>query len=183
MNTKIATFAVVLLIEVFVATGTGIGLADVLSTQGQTEIQQSDKISQRTNVLRSLALALSSGKDAIHPFRGSPSQNHAQQDPLSPPIEGMECHIDRITSYISCYSYLTDPEKADTLYARLIDELQATLPADSWKGIQKEPGISSVRSYTYKDQNSNAHIDIDILAQLTAGGQSSYMVSFFAWPH
>lgn len=183
MKIKIASFVAVLLIGGFGGTSTAIGFEDVLSKQGQAEIQQPGEISQGTNALRSLVLALSSGKDAIRPLRGSPSENDFKRDRLSPPIEGMECHIDRIASYISCYSYLTDPEKADTLYARLIDEIQAALPSDTWKGIQKEPGMSSVRSYTYEDQNSNAHIDIDILAQLTAGGQNSYMVSIFAWPH
>lgn len=101
MKIQITTFAVVLLIESFVAAGTGIGLADVLSTQGQAGIQQPGEISQGTNVLRSLALALSSGKDAIRPFRGSPSENDSKRDSLSPPIAAMECHIDRIASVTS----------------------------------------------------------------------------------
>lgn len=183
MKIRIAFLAAVFLMRSFVVTSAAIGLEDILPNQGQADIQQPDKTSQGTNTLRSLALALSSGKEAMRPFGGSPSENDSKRDRPSPPIEGMECHIDRIASYISCYSYLTDPEKADILYARLIDELQAALSSDTWKGIQKEPAMSSVRSYTYEDQNSNAHIDIDILAQLTPGGQNSYMVSVFAWPH
>ena len=183
MKITIAFLAAVFLIRNFVATSTALGLEGILPKQGQAEIQQRSKTIQRTNALRSLALALSSGKEAIRPFGSTPSENDSKRDRFSPPIEGMECHIDRIGSYISCYSYLTDPETAATLYARLMDELQAALPSDSWKRTEKEPRLSSIRSYSYEDQNSNAHIDIDILTQLTAEGQNSYLVSVFAWPH
>jgi hypothetical protein len=183
MKIKIASFAAVFLIAGFVAAGTAMALEDILSKQGQADIQPSGKTGQRTNALRGLALALPSGKDAMDPFHGSSSETHAERDRLNPPIAGMECHIDRIVSYISCDRTLIDPEEADTLFTRLIDELQAALPSDRWKGIQKEPGMSSVRSYTYEDQNSNAHIDIDIIAQMTSGGENSYMISIFAWPH
>lgn len=172
MKIKIASFAAALLIVGFLATGNAIASEDVLSKQGQVAVQQSGKTSQGTDALRNLALALSTGKEAIHPLSGSPSENQA----------GIKCHVNRIATYIPCYSDLIDSEEADTLFTRFIGELQAVLPSDRWKGIPKEPGISSVRSYSYEDQNSNAHIDIDIIAQLTPGGQYSYMVSIFAWP-
>lgn len=132
--------------------------------------------------LTDLALALASGKNAMQPFRGAPSVNHAEKDTLNAPIAGLECYIDRIASYISCYSPLMDREKAGTLFTRLIDDLQGGLPSDTWKGIKKDPGMSSTLSYIYQHQDSNAHVDIDILARPGLGGQSSYMVSFFGWP-
>jgi hypothetical protein len=33
----------------------------------------------------------------------------------------------------------------------LINELQAVLPSDSWRGAETQPGIDSIRSYTYED--------------------------------
>jgi hypothetical protein len=81
----------------------------------------------------------------------------------------MDCYIDRIASYISCYSCLIDPQEADTLFTRLMDELRAALPSERWKGIKKEPGMSSVRSYAYENRNSSAHIDIDIIVRMEPG--------------
>ena len=47
----------------------------------------------------------------------------------------MDCDIDRILSYISCYSATTDmKEAADYRFTRLIKELQDVLPADRWGG-------------------------------------------------
>jgi hypothetical protein len=69
------------------------------------------------------------------------------------------------------------------LFSRLADEVQAALPLDRWRGMQKAPGTASIRSYTYEDQRSNAHIDIDITAGMRPGEQNFYMLSLFAWPH
>jgi len=102
----------------------------------------------------------------------------------NPPIAGMNCYLDRIAIHVSCHSSLVaTEEEAVTLFSRVVDEVQAALPSDRWRGMQKEPGTASIRSYTYEDQRSNAHIDIDITAGAGPGGQNFYMVSFFAWPH
>jgi hypothetical protein len=102
----------------------------------------------------------------------------------NPPIAGMNCYLDRIAIHVSCHSSLVDTEEeAVTLFSRVVDEVQAALPSDRWRGMQKEPGTASIRSYTYEDQRSNAHIDIDITAGAGPSGQNFYMVSFFAWPH
>jgi hypothetical protein len=151
-------FAAVLLIASFVVTGIAVASEDVFSNQVQP--------SGEGTALRSLALALSSGKEAMRPFRGPPSENHAESDRLNVPIAGMDCYIGRIASYISCYSSLIDPQDADTLFTRLMDELRVALPSERWKGIKKEPGISSVRSYTCENRNSSAHIDIDIIVRM-----------------
>ena len=75
-------------------------------------------------------------------------------------------------------------EEAVTLFTRLIDDLQAGLPSDRWIGAGKEPGLgtASIRSYTYEDQNSYAHIDIGIIAGTGPSGQNFYMVAIFGWP-
>ena len=182
MNSKIRFFAAALLIAGLITPGAAMASEVALPSQLQAGLPPSGEMSQETNELRTLGLALSSGKDAMRPFRGSPSKNPAEKDRLNTPIAGMECYIDRIASYISCYRSLIDPEAADTLFTRLIDELQAVLLSERWIGIKKEPGMSSVRSYTYEDRSSSAHIDIDIIARMGIEGQNSYMVSAFAWP-
>jgi hypothetical protein len=35
--------------------------------------------------------------------------------------------------------------------------------------------------YTYKDRNSDAHIDIDLDARLDTEGEFSYFVTIFGW--
>jgi hypothetical protein len=157
---------------------------DVASGDRRGDIHPSSETSQQNNALRSLALALSSGKEAMRPFRGSRSENDPDKDRLNPPIAGMDCYLDRIATYVSCFSSLVHTEEeAVTLFTSLIDELQTALPSDRWRGMQKDPGSASIRSYTYADQRSNARIDIDIIAGTGPSGQSIYMVSSFGWPH
>jgi len=158
---------------------------DVASRHRRAYIYPSSESSQQRNALRSLALALSSGKEeALRPFRGSLSEDDPDKDRLNPPIAGMNCYLDRIAIHVSCHSSLVDTEKeAVTLFSRLVDEVQAALPSDRWRGMQKEPGTAWIRSYTYEDQRSNADIDIDITHRMGPSEQSFYMVSLFAWPH
>src|SRR5688572_15666449 len=146
MKIKIAFFAAVLLIASLVATGTAIASEDVLSKPVKADIQPSGE------PLRRLAVALSSGREAMRPFRGSPSESHAEKDRLNAPIAEIECYIDRIASYVSCYSSPAGAEEAETLFTRLVDDLQAALPSDRWKGMKQEPGLASIRSHTYVDQ-------------------------------
>jgi len=158
---------------------------DVASGHRRADIHPSSESSQQSDALRSLALALSSGKEeGLRPFRGSRSEGDPYKDRLNPPIAGMNCYLDRIAIHVSCHSSLVDTEKeAVTLFSRLVDEVQAALPSDRWSGMQKEPGTAWIRSYTYEDQRSNAYIDIDITHRTGPSGQSFYMVSLFAWPH
>jgi hypothetical protein len=158
---------------------------DVASGHRRADIHPSSESSQQSDALRSLALALSSGKEeGLRPFRGSRSEGDPYKDRLNPPIAGMNCYLDRIAIHVSCHSSLVDTEKeAVTLFSRLVDEVQAALPSDRWRGMQTEPGTAWIRNYTYEDQRSNAHIDIDITHRTGPSGQSFYMVSLFAWPH
>jgi hypothetical protein len=175
MKIEIAFFATMFLIASLLA-GTAIASQDP-ARQTQTD---SYEMSRETNALRGLVSALASGKDAMRPLRGPRSENHAEKDRLNAPIAGLECYIDRIASYVSCYSSLMGPEEAETLVTSLIDELQAALPADRWKESAKQPG-KSMRSYSYEDRESNARINIDVIDRLGLRGQSSYMVALFGW--
>jgi hypothetical protein len=47
--------------------------------------------------------------------------------------------------------------------------------------MEQESGSDSIRSFTYADQNSDAHIDIDLIAQLETERDYSYLVTIFAW--
>jgi len=174
------------LVGCVVVSGIVVASLDVGSGQLRSDIHPSSETSPGNSALGSLALALSSGKDAMRPFRGSGSENLPEKDRLNPPIAGMDCYLDRIATYVSCHSSLVETEEeAVTLFTWLIDELRGALPSDRWTGTRKEPepGTASIRRYIYDDQNSNSHIDIDITAGTGPGGQSFYMVAIFGWPH
>jgi hypothetical protein len=96
----------------------------------------------------------------------------------------MDCEIDRVLNYVSCYSSLMDTEEdADVRFTRLDDEVRAALPSDRWTGKETEPGIDSIRSYAYEDVKSEAHIDIDIMTRKSATGPDFYMITIFAWTY
>jgi hypothetical protein len=158
-----------LLVDCFIVSGIVVASLDVSYGQIRNNISPSSATSQGNNALRSLALALSSGKEAMHPFRGSRSENDPANNKLNPPIAGMDCYLDRVAIHVSCHSSLVyTEEEAATLFTWLMDELQAALPSDRWIGTSKEfgTGMASIRSYTYEDQRTNAHIDILLTAQI-----------------
>jgi hypothetical protein len=136
-------------------------------------------------MLQRLALDLSSGSEAMCALRGSRSESNHNKDTLEPPIADMECNIDRIANYVWCYSSpVNSAEQAEALFVKFLYQLQTALPSESWRGIEKQPGIASSRSHSYQDQRSNAHIDIDIdiVARPKTDGSASYVVSIFGWP-
>jgi hypothetical protein len=183
MQTNISYLMGLLLAGSLVAAGTAIAADDFLSRQVSSEIQRSDETIQESSALGRLALGLSSGPEAMRALRGSHSENSHNKDRLEPLIVEMECNIDRIANYVSCYSSpVHSEEEAETLFVKLLYQIQAAFPSDSWRGIQKEPGTASNRSYTYQDQRSNARIDIDIIARPKPRGPDSYIVSIFGWP-
>ena len=95
------------------AVNTSVIAGDVSNQVTSDDTQPSGQI---TNVLRSLAGALSAGSEAMRPFHGLMSENEDNKDDLDPAIPGMECYIDRILSYVSCYSPSIGTEKdADSL--------------------------------------------------------------------
>jgi hypothetical protein len=82
-------------------------------------------------------------------------------------IPGMDCSVDRIANYVSCYaSAIGSKEEASRRFVRLINELQAVLPSDRWRGEETHAEIDAIRSYTYEDRNCNARIDIDLIGKL-----------------
>jgi hypothetical protein len=148
----------------------------------KSRISPSIETSQERDLLRQLAAALATGSQALSRFRGSTIENEEGKKSFNPPIPGMDCSVDDIANYVSCYgSAIGSKEEADRRFLRLIDELQAVLPSDRWRGEETEPGIDSIRSYTYQDQNSDAHIDIDLIGQLEMEGEYSYLVRIFGW--
>ena len=136
-------------------------------------------------MLRQLAIALAAGGEALSRFRCSTIKNKEGKEsfnPLDPPIPGMDCSVDDIVNNVSCYgSAIGSKEEASQRFLWLINELRGVLPSNRWTGEETQPGIDSIRSYTYEDRNSDAHIDIDLMAQLEMEGDSSYLVRIFAW--
>jgi hypothetical protein len=164
------------------AVSSSVVAGDVSNQVTSDDSQPSTETGQITGVLRSLAGALSSGSEAMRQFHGLRSEKEDNKDDLNPAIPGMECYIDRILSYVSCYSPSMGTEKeADTLFRLMVDKLQVALPSNRWIGMKQEPGIDSIRGYLYQDQKSYAHIDMDIVPRLDHEGRNSYMISMFAW--
>ena len=97
-------------------------------------------------------------------------------------MPGMDCSVDGIANYVSCYGLASgNKEEANRRFIRLINELQAVLSPDRWRGEETWPGIDAIQSYSYEDRNSDAHIDIDLIAQLETEGEYSYLVTIFGW--
>ena len=125
-------------------TGTAFASEHVASTLETSESVQSSQTNQETGALRRLALALSAGNEAMRPLRGSQTEG-GQKDRLKLSIPGMACDVDRIVSYVSCYSSLISTgEEAGNLFTRFVDELQSMLPSDSGEEFKKSP--DSIRS-------------------------------------
>ena len=111
----------------------------------------------------------------MRPWRGSQTEDR-EKDRLTPSIPGMDCGIDRIVNYVSCYSSLIGTnEEAANLFTRFVDELQS-IPSNRWRKVKEERRINSIRSDTYEDQKSGAHIDIDLIDRV-----DSYTVTIFGW--
>src|SRR5262245_23142505 len=149
----------------------------------ETRVSSPIETTEGRNLLRQLAIALAAGTEALSQFRGPTMKTEEGEDFFSPAMPGMDCSLNGIAHYVSCYgSAIGNTAEADRRFQRLIDELQAVLPSDRWRGIYTEPGVDSVRSYTYEDQNSDAHIDVDLITIMKTEGEPSYRVAIFGWP-
>jgi hypothetical protein len=176
MKIKTLLLAALILAGRLTITGTAFASEHVASTLKTSESVQSSQTNQETSALWRLALALSAGNEAMRPLRGSQTEA-GQKDRLKLSIPGMACDVDRIVSYVSCYSSLIrDKEEAGHRFTEFVEEFQSILPSDRWRRIQEEPRLDSIRSYTYEDQESDAHIDLDLVARV-----DSYMVTIFGW--
>jgi hypothetical protein len=152
-----------------------IGVEQEALQQVQLSDSHEGQTNQEISALGRLALALSAGNEAMRPLRGSQTE-YREKDRLKLPIPGMECDVDRIVNYVSCYSSVIGREEAGDRFIQFVDELQSALPSDRWRKVKEEPRIDSTRRYTYQDQDSNAHIDIDLI-----GRADSYMLTIFGW--
>jgi len=100
--------------------------------------------SEASNVLGQIAIGLAGGSEAMRALRGSPYKD-TQKDKLQPPLPGMNCRIERILSYVSCYSALINNEKeAENVFMRLVTMLK--LRCHRTGGNRLESCRGSVRS-------------------------------------
>ena len=153
-----------------------IGVEQEALQQVQLSDSHEGQTNQETSALRRLASALSAGNEAMIHLRGSQTE-YREKDRLKLPILGMECDVDRIVNYVSCYgSVIRTREEAVERFIEIVNELQSALPSDRWSKVKEEPRIDSTRSYTFEDQGSDAHIDIDLIPRA-----DSYMVTIFGW--
>ena len=105
----------------------------------ETEASPAFQSSPESNVLRQVAIALAGGSEAMGALRGSPYPDD-QRDRLEPPLRGMDCGIDRILSYLSCYSApIIDKKEAENAFTQLVDDVKAGLPSASWQPITVVP--------------------------------------------
>jgi hypothetical protein len=145
-------------------------------------VSPSGETRQERRALQQLAVTLSAGGEALSSFRGSNVDAEAAKYPLEPTIPDMDCSVDEIADYVSCYgSPIASKEKAEHRFTGLINELQAVLPPERWRGAETEPRIGSIRSYSCRDQDSDAQIDIDIAPQWSPDEEISYIVTIFGW--
>jgi hypothetical protein len=86
------------------AVSSSVVAGDVSNQVTSGDSQPSTETGQITGVLHRLAGALSSGSEAMRQFHGLRSEKEDNKDDFNPAIPGMECYIDRILSYVSCYS-------------------------------------------------------------------------------
>jgi hypothetical protein len=154
---------------------------DSSSMAMKTETSLGFESSQESNVLRQVAIALAGGSEAMRALRGSPYEDN-EKDRLQPPLPGMHCGIDRNLSYLSCYSAPINSEKeANKSFKRLVDDVKAALPSDTWRPVQVVPTLGSVQIISYQEPESGAQIDIELLVRPTLEVQTSYVVSLYGW--
>ena len=157
--------------------------SDEISSAGtETRPMSPGEGGQERHVLGQLAVSLAGGSAAMRPLRAVPVRDDDEKDRLEPSIPGMDCSIDRILSYVSCYSStIATKDEAQHRLRTLLDELEATLPANRWRAAEMERRINSIASYTFADQISDASIDLDIIEQPTREGGYTYAITIYGW--
>ena len=134
---------------------------------------------QEVSVIRQVATLLAAGRDAMLALRGPPIEN-SNLDRLKLETPGMHCRVDRVLSYVACYSdSLMTKKDAESMFTRLLDDVQTALPSDSWRQLEGVPHINVVRSTGYQQRGSGARIEIDLMAHTA---QSLYSIRVFGWP-
>jgi hypothetical protein len=137
--------------------------------------------SHAANVLGRIAIALAGGSEAMRALRGSQFED-AQKDRLQPPLPGMNCGIDRILSYLSCYSTpIINEKEAGNVFKQLVEDVKAALPGDRWRTVTVVPTLGSVRIISYQDRQSRAQIDIGLFVRPTMEVENAYVISLYGW--
>jgi hypothetical protein len=124
MYRVISSLTALLFVSTLSAGKTSFASEETSSGATKTRISPSIETSQERNLLRQLALALAAGSGALSHFRGSAIENQAGKDRFNPPIPGMDCSVDEIANYVSCYSLaIGSKEEADRRFMQTISEL------------------------------------------------------------
>lgn len=157
--------------------------SEVNSSVGtEMTISPSSESRQERRELQQLAVTLAAGGGAWRSFHDLRPDDEETKRPLDPTIPDMACSVDEIADYVSCYgSPIASKEEAERRFTGFIDELQAVLPSERWQGAETEPRTASIRSYTCRDQDSDAQIDIDIAPRWSLDEEISYVVTIFGW--
>jgi hypothetical protein len=138
-------------------------------------------IKHEVSVIRQVANLLEAGRDAMMALRGPPIEN-SNLDRLQLDTPGMHCGIDRVLSYVVCYSdALMNKKDAESMLTRLMDDVQTALAPDSWRKLEGRPHIGVVRSTGYQHRKSGARIEIELMTHSSTQGQSLYSIRVFGW--
>jgi hypothetical protein len=152
------------------------------SADRKTTVSPSGETKQERRALQQLGVALAAGGGTWSSFHRAKIDDEETKQTLDPTIPDMDCSVDEIADYVSCYgSPIASKEEAERRFTGLIDELRAVLPPERWQGAETEPRTASIRSYTCRDQDSDAQIDIDIAPRWSPAEEISYVVTIFGW--
>ena len=152
------------------------------SMSTKTSISPSSESGRERRALRQLAATLAAGDKTWQSGHESKTDDKETKHPVDLTIRDMNCNVDDIANYVSCYGLaIGTKEQAEARFTGLINELQAVLPPERWRGTETQPRSASIHSYTYGDQDSGAQIDIDIIPQWSPDEETSYVVTIFGW--
>jgi hypothetical protein len=153
--------------------------SEVSSLDGNKTSASPGESGQESQALRHFAVTLADNTWGSFHDATDPEQTKHSAD-LG--IPGMNCSIDDIANYVSCYSpAFSKKEVAQDRFIGFINDLQAVLPPERWSGAESQARVASIRSYTYDDRDTGAQIDIDIIPQWSPDEEPSYGVAIFGW--
>jgi hypothetical protein len=140
----------------------------------------SSTTSHEVNVLRQVAIALATGRDAIQELRG-PAIENSNLDRLKLATPGMDCGIAQSLIFVVCRSPSLNKQQAEAMFARMIDYGQTALTSEGWRQVEEVPEAGLIRSISYHHLKSNAHIDLDLVVYPSGEAEPLYGVRFFGW--
>ena len=155
-------------------------LAGAMRATAAEETSPPSDTSDPVNVVRQVAIALTAGTDAIQDLRGPPIES-SNLDRLKLPTPGMDCGIARSLLYVACHSTAVNKNEAESMFARIMDDVQTALPSDSWTAVEAAPHVDSIRIRSYYHHKSGAQIDIDLVAGPGMDAQPLYWIRVYGW--